>query len=55
MDDVKGNFLASPHSTKPAAVKANKSINVSSFESNENTCKQGFGYIAQFEIMSPRQ
>ena len=35
MGDVRGDFLGPPHNTTPAAVKANKNKNVSSFESSE--------------------
>ena len=55
MDDVRGDFLGPPHDTTPVAVIANKSIKVSSFESNENKQSQSAGHIAQFRIMNPHQ
>ena len=52
MDDVRGDFLGPPHDTTPVAVIANKSIKVSSFESNENKQSQSAGHMAQFRIMN---
>ena len=40
MVDVRGDVLRPPHGTTPAAVKANKIQNLSSFKSNENIHKR---------------
>ena len=53
MDDVRGDFLGSPHGTTPAAVIANK-IRLRSFKSSEHINEKGdgpyrgSGYISLF-------
>ena len=43
MVDIRGDVLRPPHCKTPAAVKANKSKNMSSFKSNENIHKKEDG------------
>ena len=43
MVDVRGDVLRPPHCTTPAAVKANRNKQMSSFKSDENMHKKGDG------------
>ena len=56
MDDVRGDFLGPSLGTAPSAVSANKKINVSSFESNEDFTSNSWinlkaFYIKDFSIL----
>ena len=55
MDDVRGYFLWPPHTIKPAAVSANKNVEISSFKSSENIQRKMVGLTDLFQIINSPQ